>query len=270
MNKYINKFLQTIVAIFSLWSLSVNSAENKKIDCNKEFTILFDKDKFESLGSRIKRWESLGSQCGGTGLYESRLAELFRLSGDVEKAQSILESAIKAKTTYEKELRFGLGDLQFLKGNLSEAEQLSIQLIQEYPDWVGGYVLLSKVLTIQKRFKEVIPLIEKALKLQEIPDLYASLAISHNKLGGYKQSVKMMYMALALDKDMIKERLAVSATIFSLVKLDRVDEAKRLLNQQLKADPESKTDSNVIRIIEFFDKTAGSTTSDDATTSGSR
>lgn len=61
----------------------------------------------------ISKWKTFGGVCKGTGMYEFRMGNLYRLAGDNNKAKQILESALSEKVKYSNYVRTELLDIKF-------------------------------------------------------------------------------------------------------------------------------------------------------------
>jgi len=109
--------------------------------CSDEFKKLPKDD----LRRSISLWKSFKGKCSGTGIYESRLASLYMELGDYGMALPIIQSGISLDSDYEKELLSALANYYILTDAVKKSSEIIYDLINKYPDWHGGYLLLSVV-----------------------------------------------------------------------------------------------------------------------------
>lgn len=245
---------KALLLITSLMLPGIVMAEENKIDCDVEFgKILNQGDSFDIKGKIQQLEEKLSKTCKGTGSYEGRLAKLYSLSGNNEKALKILDAAITNKLPHEKELKLGYFDALFRQEKLNDAGDYANKLIKEYSDWYGGYISLGQVKLVNEEYVDAIKYLTKSIQLNEVPSAYILLVIAYFNLEDYRQSAISMQKAVKLDIDSLSHTQAVCAASYSLVELGHKAEAKDLLVKHLKVNPEAANSIEYKKAVSIID-----------------
>jgi tetratricopeptide (TPR) repeat protein len=223
--------------------------------CNAQFErILADEAAFPDLPSKIKAWEAKKTDCGGTGLYEFRLANLHTQAGNYSVAESVLKTSLAKKLPYERELSLGLADIQLAKHNWVIAERDFRELIKKYPDWHVGYQKVGTVKFEEKKYEESIYFHNEANKRQHSPTSYLELTLSYHQLAQHENAIKSMNKAFSLDKTVAGDRDAMLATAISYASVGKYKLSRNLLAMLLNARPETKNDPGYKQALEFLRK----------------
>lgn len=234
-------------------SVEAAAAENK-IDCDVEFEKIINQgDPFDVQGKILQVEKNLTDSCKGTGMHEGRLAKLYSLSGDNEKALKILDAAISKKFAYEKELRLGYFDVLFRQEKLIEAESYANKLVVDYPDWYGGYISIGQIKLVNAEYTEAIKYLTQSNDINEVPSAHILLVIAYFNVENYRQSALSMQKALKLDVDSLSHTQAVCAAAYSLVDLGHKAEAKDLLTKHLSVYPSAKDKPEYQEAISIID-----------------
>jgi len=235
--------LSVVWGTFAMNSVEAMASTTAKVDCDAEFVrIMEDAQQYPDARSKTNRLESLGSQCEGTGIYESRLGGLYSEQGRYDDARKVLLSGLGRETQYNKQIRIALFDVEFRQQHLPKAEAEALALIKDFPDWVGGYGALGQVRLVQHRFQEGIEDLERANSLEPTSGAYTLLAMAYYQVDRPRDSAIAMQKALRIDKDALAHTQAVCATAYSLVALGHLPEAEDLLAKHLKVQPKAVND----------------------------
>ncbi|HUL91206.1 MAG TPA: hypothetical protein VLV56_02560 [Burkholderiales bacterium] len=208
----------------------------------------------QGVAAATKALESQSKACEGTGIFESRLATLYFQAKRYDDAEKLLTRALSRPTQYQKELRFGLGDLDVERANYQGAEAKGRGLVQDYPNWHGGYRLLAKTFLVQKKFKESIENGLAANRLTPESGVYLGLAMAYYQLDMLKETVAAVSEARKLDPRVVGRPAGINEAIYSLVQMGREDEARDLAQARVSADPNWRTDATLVRAIQHLQK----------------
>jgi len=96
--------------------------------------------------------------------------------------------------------------------------------------------------------------IKKANELEEHANFYSMMALSHHHLQEHEQAVIAMGHALELDPNEIKGNLAVVATAYSLMSLERIEHAEELLYRHQLAVTDSTDGPVFIKAVLYLRK----------------
>ena len=225
-----------------------------KIDCEAEFVNIMEDSRYAELSSKIKHWESLRTQCSGTGIYEARLGALYTQAGKYEVAINVVREGLEVKSDYEKDLRLVLYDIDARQQRLRESEAQATSLTKDFPNWNGGYVALGETLLIQGRFYEGIDNLERANSLTPNMAAYKLLAMAYYKVNRPRDSAIAMQKALKISKDALKDTQAVCATAYSLVTIGELAAADDLLVKHLRVQPDANNDPTYQKATAFVAK----------------
>jgi tetratricopeptide (TPR) repeat protein len=228
----------------SMASPAIVMSANNAANCETEFVHLMqDASRYPDLASRTKRLEQMGPQCKGTGIYEARLAHFYTEEGRYDEARDMVAQGLKAGSHADKELRLAQTTIEFRQGRLADAERHAVKLIEDFPNWNGGYLSLGETRLVQHRFQEGIEQLEHANALEPVAGAYTLLTMAYYQVGRPRDSAKAMQAALRLDIVSLKHTQAVCAAAYSLVSLGHVPEADDLLVKHARARPDAVNDS---------------------------
>ena len=226
-----------------------------QVNCTKNFTTAEDDVLFPDVEVKIKYLESLEAECKKLPEYAVRLSELFISVKLYKEAEGILKQALRTSSGNEKgKLQFSLADMYFISGQLDKAKFEAEKIIASYPSWYAGYFVLGSTYLLENKSTKAIFNLEKAAVLSNDAEAYGSLAIAYHKDGRNVETIKAMDKAISLDKKSYANRLAVPATVYAYAKLNRLEDAKKLLIIHQHYRPESQNDPEFSRVAMFVEK----------------
>ena len=223
--------------------------------CEEDWNQVMDDKRFPDIQSKVKQWESLTPKCAGSGLYESRLGNLYTQGKQFDKARASIEQGLSYKTKYDGELWVEMGNIYLLTNDISAAEKQFTLVVQKYPDWFLGYQGLGTADLMRHRFREAIKWLGEATKRQQHAFTYRELTIAHHHLGQHEQAVKALDIAFGLDQNLIvKDRDAMLAGAVSYTKVGKYKVANGIVGMLLEARPDLRNDTEIIRVQKFVTK----------------
>lgn len=226
----------------------------EKINCEQQFEELIKVGDPLDAQDKVNRMEGLSSTCKGTGIYEARLAKLYSIAGQREKALKTLQKALRARLAYTKELKITLFDTLFVLERAGEAEKIAQELIKDYPSWHGGYLSMAQIALVGNNNKDAISYLEKAAELEESSNIYLLMVMAFYQEKRYRESALSMQKVLKLNRDSILHTQAVCSAAYSLVALGYLAEAEDLLTKHIEFTPKAKNDPMYKEAIEVIHK----------------
>jgi tetratricopeptide (TPR) repeat protein len=110
----------------------------------------------------------------------ARAAHLRWLKGDLDGAIRLMWSAVKAASPRDPEsIAWGYARLaayELQRGRLDEAQRVAVASLQFVPDYAPGLLVRGRIRLAQKRHGESIELLERAARLNPLPDYQAATA----------------------------------------------------------------------------------------------
>ena len=210
-------------------------------NCEAQFRSLMEDNKVDATAERkLTHWMSLATACGGTSLYQLRLGGLNVEAGRLSDAKAAFLSGLKMGGS-EKEIEFGICDVEFRLGHLKTSLELANRLTAKYPEWSSGYSATAQVQLVERDFDAAIENLEHANSLEPSSGAYQLLAMAYYQQKRPRESARSMQQALKLNRGALRNTQAVCATANSLVQLGHVPEADELLKKHLELKPEDAT-----------------------------
>jgi tetratricopeptide (TPR) repeat protein len=231
----------------------VNAADSRF--CDSEFDqIAFTNNQYPTLESKLEALRHLKKQCGGTGIYEFRLANLELRAGHLERAEQTLREGLRLDTIYEKELRSGLADIDIKRGNLAAAEKAYVRLAKDYPGWYLPAQNLGLIKIDQEQFDDAIRYLLTANRIEPTAFTDQNLAIAYNVTGQHEKAVEAMNQAFSLSKDAANDVDAMLATALSYGWLNKFDVADGILRMLMDSHPGIQESVKFQRALRFLRK----------------
>lgn len=224
--------------------------------CEGLYQSVMDSKRFPNSESKIKYLRDNGRSCEGTGIYESRLAYFYVDAKRFSDAEKTIRDGLSKPNPYHKQLKYSLVDIDVLQGRLDVAFSKAIRLQQEHEDWYGGYLLLSKITLMQRRFEESIQYAIESNKRSPEAGAYLGMTIAYHQLGKDEQAVESIYMAIKLDVSVVSKAPGMDEAIYSLVRLTRYQEAATLAETRIKNDGDWTKDKTFVKAVNYL-KTKG-------------
>jgi len=194
----------------------------------------------------------MGGGCGGSGIYEYRLANLQMRAGRLESAGRTLKRGLNLDTPYKRELRAGLADLKIKKGDVKGAKEAYRKLATDYPDWYRPPQQLGAIEIDLEHFTRAIEHLRRANRLKPSDFTFRNLAIAYHVTGQHEPAVKAMNEAFALDKAAARDADAMLATALSYGRLNKFKVADGILRMLIKVRPEVEQTEKFQKAVRFL------------------
>lgn len=249
MEKSIKPYIHLVVAL-----LFISGSELATANCDQSITKIEDTLVFPDSNSKTRFLESLASECKGSPAYALKLSEFYISARQYPLAEKLLTEAIQAKTPMDSQLRFALADMYFVSSQLEKSRIEAEKIVARYPEWGAGYFVLGSALLFQDKNIAAVANLEKAAALMNEAEAYCSLAYAYHKLGKNVETIQAMEKAVSLDKRSYANPIAVPAWVYAFAKLDRLDDARKLLIIHQHYRPESQTDPEFARAVKYVEE----------------
>lgn len=122
----------------------------------------------------------------------TRAAHLRWLKGDLDGAVRLMASAVKAASPRDPEsLAWGYARLaayELQRGHLDEAERTAAASLQTVPDYASALLVSGRIRLAQKKYPEAIERLERAARLNPLPDYEWTLAEALRAAGRHEQA----------------------------------------------------------------------------------
>ena len=122
----------------------------------------------------------------------TRAAHLRWLKGDLDGAVRLMGSAVKAASPRDPEsLAWGYARLaayELQRGHLDEAERTAVAALQTVPDYALALLVSGRIRLAQKKYPEAVELLERAARLNPLPDYEWTLADALRDAGRHDQA----------------------------------------------------------------------------------
>ncbi len=126
------------ILLLSITGCAYGEAPSAEL-CERKFIEVVQKN--NGLEKTLDAWNEFADYCPKDGIFEFFMARIY---GDYEEYQKGLDYLLKSKLNYKitpRNLYLAIGGFQ-LKSNLKQDALVTInKLIEEYPDWYGGFHL---------------------------------------------------------------------------------------------------------------------------------
>ena len=122
----------------------------------------------------------------------ARAAHLRWLKGDLDGAVRMMGSAVKAASPRDPEsLAWGYARLaayELQRGRLDEAERTAAASLQTVPDYASALLVSGRIRLAQKKFPQAIELLERAARLNPLPDYEWTLSDALRAAGRHDEA----------------------------------------------------------------------------------
>jgi len=208
-----------------------------------------------AVTDRLQQWSALNTQCGNSGLYESRLARLNILAGRFEEARRVAQAGLALKSPYEKELLSTEAEIDLNQFRLDKALLQYVALIKSYPDYYDGYAGVGTVKLMQHNFTEAVQYLNQAAARGKVPVyIYRNLIIAHHQLGENQQAIDAVNTAYKVDTDIVKDKDAMNAAARSYIFIGNYHAADGALKMLVKSNPEAANDPQIRQTMSYVAK----------------
>lgn len=174
----------------------------------------------------LENWQKIGAKCSGTGIYEARLAAVYSILNQIEKARETLQPFQGKVFKYSNLIDFvslHIDEAQLSSAghidteNVSDLEQKYLTFVKKYPDFSEGYASLGTWQTYLGKYNDAISSLEKSLATTMFAGgIYRNLTISYAAVGRYDDALKAADKAYELNKKSSSD----PDFMFALVKTD--------------------------------------------------
>jgi len=221
----------------------------------------------KTLGSQINQkhlaeWLSLKDKCSGTGVYEYRLAYIYRNTGDSAEAKNLLHDSLEKNIDNKYMLKASLLELQYSELALSGNKELEKyeEIVQGYkhiinsnPKWVPAYELVSGIELFINKEDDAYSHATKALELK--PESWAAmrnLLVIHAQRKEYELARQYIVPAVKLNEWLLGETEFSMAAAVTYINLDELKTAEAVLTNLLQRRPDIKADPTFINIVKHL------------------
>ena len=217
----------------------------------------------------LARWRQYAGKCAGTVVFEARLAFLYALNDEPEKAREALKSVPAAASPYQH-----LVDVASLQTEMAEIfksrasdkqarlERLEAKyaaLVARYPEWPQGYILLGGLQTSLDHHPEAIKTLIAGLN--HIPkdkrlapnlwSLYRHLAVSYAESGDYRNALRAADIAYELNKGVTSDPQLMFSAAKAYAGTGDFESARKTLALIALKEPRVKNDPRFLGAQEF-------------------
>ena len=162
----------------------------------------------------------------------------FRFTQNPESLKKAYEYAQKAISLDETQLfaHLSLTTVYSFQRRYEEAIAAAEQAIKVAPGSADAYCFLGFSLVVAFRYKEALPYLERALRMNPFPPAYYFMQIgtAHSFLRNYKEAVSAFKKALSLSP---KNQFARFQLVVTYVEMGRLEEARAEAEELLMIDP---------------------------------
>lgn len=201
----------------------------------------------QPLPHRLASWQTLGSKCGKSGLYEVRLAGLLTLLGRYDDARNAVRTGLALDTPYEKQLLSAGAAVELNAMRLGDAERQYRALITSYPDYYDGYCGMGALMLMKRNIPEAVRYLNEATQHEHVWIIYRHLTVAYAQLHEWQRAVAAFSNAYQLNPQVIGDRDSAYAAALSLMYLGKFRLADGTIKLLLKANPAAAADPQVQR-----------------------
>lgn len=221
-------------------------AVNADAECNKIWLQIERNSALSQPLDKAKAMESHGRACEGDVAFQVRLINYYLQARKLDRAEEIIGIGLNKKPN-SPELKERLSEVAFLKGDISKAETIATKLIQSSPTFAAPYLTLSSIAAKKGDWRSVEHHQHKAYELTHSPLLLLPLVSALHQLNRHEEAVATAYRALREDPNLINRSGGINEAIYSLAALGRFDEAIKLINRRMAADPNWTQDATLVK-----------------------
>ncbi len=221
-------------------AIAAQATETPPLDqqCDERSTAILTS--FAYHQERVAEMLGLEEDCAGTGIYEAKLAQLYAETGDFDEGNAVAMEALEFESAYEHEILVALVHLGLQEGAREQATTYAARLVTDYPDLPRSKITAARVLQATFRHEAAFALLEEANEIEESGEAHLVLSALHYQNRRYEESAASLETALTLDPSLMRHTEFVSASILSLIELDRRDEARALRDRHMETFPQAR------------------------------
>ncbi|MGD0465471.1 MAG: hypothetical protein ABSA84_02120 [Gammaproteobacteria bacterium] len=203
----------------------------------------------------IDAWKGYEKICSSDGSYQLIIGGMYLNKGDYNEVINILEKATqyaKYDTRYHK---LFLHSAYIGCGKESKAIDLAKEMIEDFPNWYGGYLALGINFYNAKDWNNAYKYLQKALTLNDQKaQTYQFLAAVAYELRK-DDKVHLYYnKAFSIDPfNTLLNRCSSFAMVGIYIYEKNFKEAKNIMDYQLEDDPTIKNDHRFIKLQKYYE-----------------
>ncbi len=208
-------------------------------------------DSGRGKGQLLAAWRNLEGSCKGTGIYEARLATIFMLMGDYEKARATVDSALSNSTVrpgyraMAEMVKLTADSREMLASPnpngkaLADLDKRAVKLIETYPNYQPFYGFVGNLRMRLGNYKDAIGPLERASQFEDGKrwDMYRHLTVACSSEGLYKKALAYADKAYEMNKAVTSDEEFMYALALAYAAADNVDAAKDTLSLILNKKP---------------------------------
>ena len=129
-----------------------------------------------------------------------------------------------------------MADVHFQRGahsdnkqDMMEAERLSLKVIEDYPEWYGGYEQMGGIRFLQDNFEDAIKYPKMSVERGETALAYRNLVVAYHNIRNPTLSIESMKRAYELDEKLFGDKNMMLAVAVSYAQLKKFELARNSL-----------------------------------------
>jgi tetratricopeptide (TPR) repeat protein len=229
-------FLLLCAAAANAASAAAPSAQ-VSAECDALVTQIHNDPSLDSPSARARLLQRQSGKCTGTGVYDASLASLFQQAGLYDDADRAANAGLATAGEFLPNLLSILALDQLGRGNTDEAYRMGLEITHRFPKYGKVYVVLAQIDTTRNRWDKVYQDDQKLVELDPSALSYMILATSLYQLKRYPEVLTAVNHALQLDPRRIGNAVGLTEAVYTLIILNRRDEAANLLRRHMQANP---------------------------------
>ena len=193
--------------------------------------------------------EKQGQACMGYDEFNVWVVSLYQDAGEYDKSVVIAKKALGAAKEYKPNLQQFIAEAELQKGNEIEAIKQGEQIAQEFPNYVPILGFLGEIAWKKQDWPRALELSEKEYKIDKSALALLGIATALHQLDRHEEVVDAVYKALELEPDRIKSATGILEGVASLAILGRKEEAVKLAQRHIDADPNWRSNTGFVDLI---------------------
>ncbi len=259
-----------LILVMSGACVTTEAAEDTASWCEREWltqsAMFADKDQPDYSGL-LERWEGYGGKCQGTVTYEARLAFVYYLLDQPEKARVALQPVEHKKSQYDFLVEIAkvlIETTELTRSNSADTAHLERieknlqRLMKQHPDHVEVYGLLGGIETLLAHHEQAIEILESALKLGKSfnskAGIYRNLTISYAEVDRYQDAYDAAENAMGLRRSVTDDQYFMYAVAKANAGLGNFADAQMDLKLVAAKKPELKSTTDFKSAVDFVSK----------------
>lgn len=209
-----------------------------------------------SVKKKIGKWVKYKRLCSIDGSYQFILGEMYMSDGNFEKARQMLENTISRSSYDLRYLKFLLHGAYIGLNENEKAKNLAEQMINNDPNWYGGYASLGVDYFNLKEYGLAKQYLEKSVELEDKNfEVYLILASTYYEINDKDNKVVEYYKkAAALNRTKtLLNRRGCASTAVVFINQGKFEDAKSLLEAQEEVDPSVSKEEIFLKVKEYYE-----------------